>query len=184
MEIKARKRIAVHYQCPECGAQTFQTCLTATKKNLEQRPQCSSSSCGLKYGFGEEPEMQVKVRRYYTMFAEETDLNGTKRAGTLGEIGERFTVCQIVQPNIRAFRAWVEKRRAERAEENRTYQEEMSKRQAEAEEQRKKEEAERALFKEAQEVARVAWVDALDGAATTTDEADWDGWEALDEHPF
>lgn len=135
--------------------------------------------------------MQGIERRWYTLFTEETDLNGTMRAGTLKEIG-RFTVCQIVHPNIRVFRAWVEQRRAELAEQNRQYQEEWAKRQAEGEARRKKEEAERALLKEAQEiaykrehaaeleaekVARTAWPD-------EPKSEDWDALADLDEHPF
>lgn len=143
MKIKAQRWLAVLYKCPQCGSQTAHTRLTPTKRNREFVSTCSNWRCESTY--------QIVERRYYTTFAIEVGISETMVAGTLAEIGP-FSVCQIVYLNIRAFRKWVEKRRAELAEQHRVYMEEWKRREVEGEARRNKEASERALFKEVEGV--------------------------------
>ncbi len=146
MEIKARRWLAVWFQCPECGAQSGNPMLTPTKKHRERVYECSS------YTHRERRvPMQLVERRYYTTFAIETSISFTTIAGTLERIGP-FRVCNIVYPDIRAFRKWVEKRRAELAEQSRQYMEHMRIQQEESEARRKREREEAVLLKEAEAV--------------------------------
>jgi hypothetical protein len=189
MEIKARRWLAVLYKCPHCRSQTARTQLTPTKRHRESTLTCGTWEC--------EGAYQIIERKYYTTFAREDNVSFSTVAGTLEKIGS-FDVCQIVHPNIRAFRKWVEKRRIELAEQREAYMKEWEHRKAEGEAQRKKEAAERALFKEvehvvyqrehaielqAEQVAHAAWPDDMPNPPSTSfnqePTIDW-----LKDHPF
>jgi hypothetical protein len=81
-------------------------------------------------------EMEVAAHRWYTTFAIESGLSQTTIAGTLEKLGP-FRVCNIVHPNIRAFRRWYRRRQAEEAEKTRQYQERQRQIEAEWSERRK-----------------------------------------------
>jgi hypothetical protein len=144
MEIKARRWLAIWYRCPKCGAQTGSPMLTPTKRHREYVPACYHYRCDCR--------MEIVERKYYTTFAIEAGVSFTTIAGTLEKIGP-FKVCNIVFPNIRAFREWVEMRQAELAEQSRKYMEEFRKRQEESEARHERERQEKALLKEAEQVA-------------------------------
>ncbi len=139
--------------------------------------------------------MTIVERRYYTTFAIEAGVSFTTIAGTLERIGP-FKVCDIVHPNIRTFRQWVERRRAELAEQHRQYMEEWARRQAEGEARRKREQAEAALQKEVEGIA-YRRAHAVELAAEKVAQAVWPeeqreqlaDWAKLpddfdDDHPF
>ena len=189
MEIKARRWLAVWYKCPNCGAQSGHPMLTPTKKHRDYRPTCGHWRCDCK--------LEVVERRYYTTFAIEAGVSFTTIAGTLEQIGP-FKVCNIVHPNIRAFRKWVEKRREEVAEQSRKYMEEFSRIQAESEARLKRQREEEALLREvegiayrrahaveltAEKIASEVWPT---DAPNTLERFDFDDDELgeLDDHPF
>jgi hypothetical protein len=66
--------------------------------------------------------LEVAAYKWYTTFAIEPGLSQTTIAGTLAAIGP-FKLCDIVHPNIRAFRQWYRRRRAEVADQARQYRE-------------------------------------------------------------
>jgi|SRR5450755_466626 len=145
MEIKARRWLAIWYQCPECGAQSGSPMLTPTKAHREYAPECSSYR-------HDRMRMHIVERRYYTTFAIEAGVSFTTIAGTLERIGP-FTVCTIVHRNIRSFRKWVEQRRAELAEQHHLYLEEWHRRQEESEARLKRQREEAELIREAEGIA-------------------------------
>ena len=145
MEIKARRWLAVWYQCPNCGAQSGSPQLTPTQRHREQIPKCHNYRC-------DDCNMLIVERRYYTTFAIEAGVSQTMVAGTLERLGP-FTICTIVHPTIRAFRRWVEQRRAELAEQHRLYMEVWRRREEEGAARRKHEAQERALLREAEAIA-------------------------------
>lgn len=146
MEIKARRWLAVLYRCLECGVQSGCPMLPPTKFHREYVPECSA------YGHhGEVVRMQIAERRYYTTFAIDVAVSATTVAGTLEKIGP-FKVCDIVYPNIRVFREWVDMRQAEVAEQSRQYMECMQIQQAEVAERLKCQEQDRVFLKEVEKV--------------------------------
>lgn len=191
MEMKSMRWLAVVYKCPQCGSQTGHPRLTPTKRNRERSMTCTNWRC--------KSTCEIVERRYYTTFAIESGVSVTMVAGTLEKIGP-FDVCQIVKPNIRAFRKWVEMRRAELAEQHRVYMEEWKRREVEGEARRKKELTDRTLLKEvervayqrehaielqAEQVMRAVWPHDMPNPLSTTFREDTTvDWQFDDEHPF
>jgi len=139
IEIVPRRWLAVWYRCPHCSSQTASPMLTPTKRHREYTPTCHNWQC--------ESDMQVVERRYYTTFCIEAGVSFTTVAGTLGELGP-FKICDIVHPNIRAFRKWVAVRQAEQAEQYRHYLEHQRQVEEEAAVRRERQRKEAALLKE------------------------------------
>lgn len=121
LKIEARRWVAVWYRCPSCGAQSGETMLTPWRWTHRRVRTCCGYGCN-------DAEIEVVGYRWYTTFCIEPSLSRTTIAGTLARLGP-FTVCQVVHPNIRAFRRWYRRRRAERDEEVRQYQERERQRQ-------------------------------------------------------
>lgn len=121
LRIEARRWVAAWYRCPHCGAQTADLMLTPWQWAHRRARTCYHYSCN-------EADLAVVERRWYTTFAVEPGLSQTTIAGTLAAIGP-FTVCDLVHPNLRAFRRWYRRRRAERDEQIRQYQEQQRQRQ-------------------------------------------------------
>lgn len=144
MEIKPRRWLAALYQCPNCGGQTARTLMTPTKRHREYIPECHNWQCRC--------NMVIVERRYYTTFVIEASVSFTTIAGTLARVGP-CKVCDVVHPNVRAFRRWVEQRQAEQAEQHQRYMEEMTRREAEGAAQHERRRREAALLKEAETVA-------------------------------
>jgi len=126
--------------------------------------------------------MAIAERRYYTTFVIEAGVSFTTVAGSLEQIGP-FKVCDIVRPNIRVFRKWVEVRQAELAEQARIYFEETRKRQEEIAVHMERQAQERALLREAElaaeKIAAVTWGESEPPPARL----DYDPGE-LDDYPF
>lgn len=137
MEIKAQRWLAIWYRCPHCGSQTANPRLTPTKRHRERTHECHNWQC--------KSEMQVVERRYYTTFCIESGVSFTTVAGTLKELGP-FKVCDIVYPNVRAFRKWVAVRQAEQAEQYRQYLEHWQQIEKEAAARREQQGREAALL--------------------------------------
>jgi hypothetical protein len=146
MEMKVQRWLAVWYRCPRCGLQTAQTRMAPTKRNRDDVPECYGYDCDLH-------KVRVLERRYYTTFAIEPGISATFVVGTLKRIGP-FKVCDIVHPNIRAFRTWYRQRKVELDEQAR--QDEERQRQIE-EEERKRRERKQAQAVLVQEAERIAW---------------------------
>lgn len=113
LRIEARRWIAVWYRCPVCGAQSGEMLLTPWRWAHRVPRHHHSYKCN-------DAELEVVEHKWYTTFCIESGLGPTTVAGTLAEIGP-FRVCQIVHPNIRKFRAWYRRRKAEEAEKTRQY---------------------------------------------------------------
>jgi long-subunit acyl-CoA synthetase (AMP-forming) len=79
-------------------------------------------------------------------------MSQTTVAGTLAQMGP-FKICDIVHPNIRAFKKWYKQRRAELDEQARQYFEHQHQIEAEAAERRERQRKLDALLKEAAQVA-------------------------------
>jgi hypothetical protein len=144
--------------------------------------------------------MQVVERRYYTTFCIEDGISFSTVAGTLAELGP-FKICDIVHPNIRAFRKWVAVRRAEQAEQYRQWSERQKQIEKEATERRERERREAILLKEAgtiayqrthavellaEQVAKAVWVesDVPNNERVFPPEQFDDSDLDLDDHPF
>ncbi|MGH2478121.1 MAG: hypothetical protein ACRDHW_00480 [Ktedonobacteraceae bacterium] len=113
LKIEARKWVAVWYRCPTCGAQRGEPMLTPWRWRHRNAWQCSGVNCnGVAFA--------VVAYKWYTTFAIEPGISQTTIAGTLEKIGP-FQVCSIVHPDIRAFKRWYRRRKAEKAEETRQY---------------------------------------------------------------
>src|SRR5579883_3299208 len=99
LKIESRQWVAVWYRCPKCGAQLAETMLTPWRyAHRRYVPECHS--------YKHDPcALAIVERRWYTTFAIESGLGPTIMAGTAAAIGP-FKLCDIVQPNIRAFRQW------------------------------------------------------------------------------
>jgi hypothetical protein len=95
---------------------------------------------------------EVVEHRWYTTFCIEPGLSQTTIAGTLEKIGP-FTVCHLVHPNLRAFRRWYKRRRAEEDEKARQYFERERQIDAEYRARLARQQAEAAMLKEAEQVA-------------------------------
>ena len=187
MEIKAQRWLAIWYRCPRCGSQTANPRLTPTKKHRERTYECHNWQCSREHSH----DMQVVERRYYTTFCIESGVSFTTVAGTLGQLGP-FKICDIVHPNIRAFRKWVAVRQAEQAQQYQEYLEHWKQVEKEAAERRERQRKEVALLEEAEtvayrrehavelaaeQVANAVWVES--DVPTFSPEQDLD-----DEHPF
>lgn len=144
MEIKPQRWLAVLYKCPSCGNQTVYTRVTPTKRHRERTFECQNWQCKSNY--------EIVERKYYTTFVIECSISFTIVAGTLGQIGQ-FKVCDIVHPNVRAFKKWFAQRKAEQAEQTRQYNEKWRKIYEEADAKRERERQQEALIKEAAQVA-------------------------------
>lgn len=140
LKIEPRKWIAVWYRCPVCGAQTAHTMLTPWEYKHRPAGEC--------WKYDHRCTLEVVERRWYTTFCIEPGVSFTTIAGTLEQIGP-FKICDIVQPDVRAFRKWYRQARAEADKRGREYREHERRVEAEWAARRK-------LLKEAEDVARAA----------------------------
>lgn len=173
MEIRARRCLAVWYECPQCKRSGGYIDLVPSKRNRDHVGMCL---------YCDVPEV-VTRRRYYVTWA--SDFYGT--AGTCRE------VCRYYFPNIRVFRRVIAEQTAQREKEMREYLERERVVQAEYEawlEQRRKEAV---LLKEAEgivhRVTRAAELEAGRVARNVWSEEDVARWsEEMDilngDHPF
>ncbi len=153
LKIESRQWVAVWLRCPRCGAQTGELMLTPWQYRHRQMRECFSykhDRCAL----------EVVQRRWYTTFCIEPGVSFTTIAGTVATIGP-FKLCDIVQPNIRAFRRWVRQHQSKRDEQRRAYEVEWAARRQTAVLVR---EAEAVAYQRAhtaelaaEQVARAAW---------------------------
>ena len=149
LKIEARQWVAIWYRCPKCGAQSGETMLTPWQYSHRPVRACHSykhDRCSL----------EIVEHRWYTTFCIEPGVSFTTIAGTLATIGP-FKLCDIVQPNIRAFRRWYRRRRAEEDEKARQYREREHQIEAEWKARRERQRQEAALLQEAEAVARSVW---------------------------
>lgn len=115
LTIESRQWVAIWYQCPTCGAQSGEPMLTPWRYRHRQPRECFNGKCN-------QAEMAIVERKWYTTFCIESGISQTTIAGTLAAIGP-FTICQIVHRDIRAFRRWYRRRKAEVTEQARQYAE-------------------------------------------------------------
>jgi len=125
LKIEARKWVAVWYQCPVCKGQSGYPMLTPCQWRWRYRkPEiCYHYRCN-------QAIKEEVAHRWYTTFCIEPGLSFTTIAGTLEKLGP-FTICQIVQPNIREFKRWYRRRSAEEAEKTKQYRERQAQIEAE-----------------------------------------------------
>src|SRR5579872_4213995 len=145
VKIESRPWVAVWYRCPRCGAQSAETMLSPWRYLHRQPRECQGRKC-------DHVELAVAERRWYTTFAIEPGVSFTTIAGTLAAIGP-FRVCDIVQPNVRAFRQWYRQRRAEADEKARQYFERERQIEAEWSARRERQRQEAILLREVEAVA-------------------------------
>jgi hypothetical protein len=105
LKIEARRWVAVWYRCPRCGAQSGELMLTPWRWAHRRPRECYGYQCN-------RAELTIVEHKWYTTFCIEPGLSFTTVAGTLATIGP-FRLCDIVQPNIRAFRKWYRRHKAE-----------------------------------------------------------------------
>ncbi len=115
LKIEARRWVAAWLKCPNCGAQSGYPMLTPYQWKHRHPDHCHNYKCN-------NAVKEVVEHRWYTTFAIEPGLSFTTIAGTLEKLGP-FTICQIVHPNVHAFKRWYRRRKAEVAEEARQYHE-------------------------------------------------------------
>lgn len=113
LKIEARRWVAAWWKCPQCGAQSADLMLTPWRYRHLPARECFGYKC-------DRCALVVVERKWYTTFCIEPGLSCTTMAGTLEAIGP-FRLCDIVQPNIRAFRQWYRRRKAEENEKTRQY---------------------------------------------------------------
>lgn len=172
MWIKAQRRLAVWYECPQCKRSCCRAMMTPTKRNREYVGTCI---------YCEVPEVIIR-RRYYTIWA--SDFYGV--AGSCKE------VCEYYFPNYRTFLQALEEKRVQRAKEAAVYFEREREVQAAFEARCQREREQAALLQEveriayyrthavellAEQVVRAVWPD--DVAADISSDGEDD-----DEHPF
>lgn len=177
MEIKAQRWLAVLFQCPQCGNQTIHPRVTPTKRHRDESFACHNWRCQSTY--------EIAERRYYTTFVIEPGISFTTIAGTLDKLGP-FKICDIVHPNIRAFRKWYARRKAEQDEQARVYFERERVLQIEyeakvkrwREEERLLKDAEKVVYERehaaellAEQVAQAAWPEEQKSSLPTDDES-------------
>lgn len=136
LKIESRRWVAVWYRCPKCGSETGETMLTPWRWGHRRVWECHS----IKH---ERCAYEVVEHRWYTTFCIEPGISFDTIAGTLEMIGP-FRVCNIVHHDIRAFKRWYRRRKAEEAEKTRQYLERERQIEAEwrARRERQKQEAE------------------------------------------
>jgi hypothetical protein len=145
LKIEARRWVAVWWKCPQCGAQSADLMLTPWRYRHLPARECFGYKCN-------RCALVVVERKWYTTFCIEPGLSRTTVAGTLGMIGP-FRLCDIVQPNIRAFRRWYRRRRAEEDEKARQYFARERQIEAEYRSRLARQRQEAALLKEVEAVA-------------------------------
>lgn len=113
LKIEARRWVAAWYRCPICGATSGELQLTPYRWKHRHPRQCFGYKC-------HNAVLEVVEHRWYTTFCIEPSPSRTTIAGTLEKIGP-FEVCHIVHPNLRTFRRWYKRQRAEEEEKARQY---------------------------------------------------------------
>lgn len=164
LKIGVRRWVAVWYRCPKCGKQTAFTMLSPWLYRYLSLQECSSWKCN-------RFALEVVERRWYTTFCIETGVSFATITGTLEMIGP-FRVWNMVHRDIRAFKRWYRRRKAEEAEKTRLHLEYQRQVEAEWRARRERQRPEAAVLKEiekgayrrehavelvAEKVARAVW---------------------------